>query len=327
VNLLNIDKKLEEMIKSLKQDLGKCQKSHDFLLVKSKFLGNNSEIAGYLSEIKNLNNDDKKIYGKKFQETAVQIDNMIREISENILNNEIIDPFLPAQYNTPGVLNLIPQAINEVKNILIQMQFEYCEGPEIETIFRNFTALNVPENHPCRDNHQSFFLNNEYLLRTHTSNCQTYVIESKDNNYKSFSIGRVYRRDLDATHTPMFHQIEGLVVNDKANLRQMFHTLKTFLANFFEIKNPEIRIRPSFFPFVEPGYEIDIKFNNKWLEILGCGIIHPNVFTALGKEPKLGFAFGCGLERIAMVKYNISDLRDIYDLNAFIVAKQGEKVC
>lgn len=315
----NVEIKLKKIEELLKNEIFKCKKPHDFLLLKSKFLGSESEIKKLLKELANSTIEIKKQYGKILQNSCLKIENEITQAENSLkeIAEEKIDPFLPIGF-IKGSQHIITKTINEIKNIFFQMGFEFIEAPEIETEFRNFTALNIDEKHPCREDHQSFFLNNNQILRTQTSNMQTYVIEKKKNNFKTFTIGRTFRRDLDATHTPMFHQIEGFVCSEKANVRELFKTLKTLLSVFFEIKNPEIRVRPSFFPFTEPSYEIDFKWKGNWLEILGAGITHPNLFTLMNEKPQLAYAFGCGVERFAMIKYNISDIREIYTSNAFI---------
>lgn len=320
-----VEKKLEEIIVSLEYELKKCQKEHDFLLIKSKFLGVHSEIKLLAKQIKDFSLEEKQTNGKKIQETMDQIEVMILDHQNAIHKTEQTDPTLPVR-KVRGFKNIISQTIAEIKSIFLQMGYQFEESPEIETEFLNFTALNVHEKHPCRDAHQSFFLDNGKILRTHTSSIQNYLLKKHKNHFKCFTIGRTFRRDSDKTHVPMFHQIEGLCIGDDASLKFMFQTLKTLLANFFEVQNPEIRIRPSFFPFTEPSYEIDMRFGDKWLEILGSGIVHPNVFKFADRSPELGFAFGCGLERFAMIKHNILDVRELYSDNAFSIQKVGEKL-
>lgn len=303
--------KIQEILESFMREIEDCTSSHQIMLLKNKYIGDTSELKQMLKSLKNMSIDEKKTFGPVIQKAFDHIE----KTREKPKKQEKINPLLFTYQQNNGMKHIIPQTINEIKTILIKMGFIFSDGPEIESTFRNFEALNVNEKHPCRTDHQSFFVNSSTILRTHTSSVQTYVIEQLESTIKSFTIGRTYRRDLDATHVPMFHQIEGIYIAPTANLSEMFKVIKTLLSNWFEIDNPEIRVRPSYFPFTEPSYEIDIKLEGKWLEILGCGMIHRNVFTALGQAPKIGFAFGCGLERMAMVKYKINDLRAFYTHN------------
>jgi phenylalanyl-tRNA synthetase alpha chain len=310
----------------LQLEILNCKKSHDFLLLRSKFLGNNSEIKILLKEIKNFDEENKRIFGKKIQESLEEIERIILEAENNFCHEKkFIDTTLSLR-KIKGFPNLIAHTIKEIKEIFLQMNYQFSDSPEITTEFLNFDALNVHKKHPSRDVDQSFFLENNKMLRTHTSSIQNHLLKKNLQDFQAFTVGRVFRRDSDNTHVPMFHQIEGICVGKNANVRSMFQSLKTLLSNFFNIENPVIRIRPSFFPFTEPSYEIDMKLGEKWLEILGCGIIHPNVFKFADRKPELGFAFGCGIERFAMIKHNIKDLREVYSNNAFVIQKIGGRL-
>jgi phenylalanyl-tRNA synthetase alpha chain len=222
-------------------------------------------------------------------------------------------------YNERGSLHLIPHVIRECKTILTKIGFEFYDCPEIESTFRCFSAANVPENHPCRDDHQSFYLDlkspnpkEQIILRTQTTTMESYIIEKYKNNLKMFTIGRTFRRDSDSTHTPMFHQIEFVSINKDSNMTNMISDIHKFLNHFFE-RDLKLRTRPSHFPFTEPSIEIDMEFNGKWLEISGAGMLHPNCFTLNNTEPVTSFAGAFGIERLAMIKYNINDIRYFYD--------------
>ena len=196
----------------------------------------------------------------------------------------------------------------------ISMGFDIRSGPEAESEYYNFQALNIPEDHPAKDMHDTFYLDNGVLLRTHTSPVQIRTMEKQDPPIRIICPGRVYRKDSDLTHTPMFHQIEGLVLEENASFAVLKGMLKDFINNFFG-KETELRFRPSYFPFTEPSAEVDIKWKKGWLEILGCGMVHPNVLEMSGINSKKysGFAFGIGPERMAMLKYNIPDLRSFFE--------------
>ena len=194
------------------------------------------------------------------------------------------------------------------------MGFDVESGPEAEIDYYNFEALNVPDDHPAKDMHDTFYLNNSGLLRTHTSPVQIRTMEKREAPHRIICPGKVYRKDSDLTHTPMFHQIEGLVVEEGASFSQLKGLLNDFLEDFFGEK-VELRFRPSYFPFTEPSAEADIRWNKNWLEVLGCGMVHPNVLKGVGVDTKeySGFAFGLGVERMAMLKYDIPDLRAFFE--------------
>ena len=194
------------------------------------------------------------------------------------------------------------------------MGFDICTGPEAETEYYNFEALNIPADHPAKDMHDTFYLDNGILLRTHTSPVQVRTLERQDPPIRIICPGRVYRKDSDLTHTPMFHQIEGLVIEENASFSVLKGMLSDFINDFFG-NEIDLRFRPSYFPFTEPSAEVDIKWKNGWLEILGCGMVHPNVLEMSGVNSKKysGFAFGLGPERMAMLKYNIPDMRALFE--------------
>jgi phenylalanyl-tRNA synthetase alpha chain len=217
--------------------------------------------------------------------------------------------------------------MQEIEEIFGELGFEFAQGPEIEDDFHNFTALNMPADHPARQMQDTFYLeNSELLLRTHTSNTQIRKMLNTQPPLKVAALGRVFRRDSDQTHTPMFHQFEGFVVDESANMGHLKWCLENFLEKFFEVKNVELRFRPSFFPFTEPSAEVDINYSiengkikigkgDRFMEILGCGMIHPNVLKNCNIDPEKfqGFAFGIGVERLAMLKYGITDLRMFFE--------------
>jgi phenylalanyl-tRNA synthetase alpha chain len=244
---------------------------------------------------------------------------------------ETIDVTLPVRPASEGRIHPISQTIDEIVAIFGQMGFAVAEGPDIEDDFHNFTALNFPPDHPARQMHDTFFLpekadGSRMLLRTHTSPVQVRTMLSQKPPIRVIIPGRTYRCDSDMTHTPMFHQVEGLVIDEVTTMAHLKGCLIEFVRSFFEIDDVPVRFRPSFFPFTEPSAEVDIGCSRKdgelkigagadWLEILGCGMVHPNVLRNCGIDPEIyqGFAFGMGIERIAMLKYGIPDLRTFFD--------------
>jgi phenylalanyl-tRNA synthetase alpha chain len=244
---------------------------------------------------------------------------------------ERIDVTLPAAPEAQGHIHPISQTIEEIAQIFAEMGFTVAEGPEIENDFNNFTALNMPEDHPARQMHDTFYLSPgadgvARVLRTHTSPVQVRTMMSQKPPIRIIAPGRTYRSDYDMTHTPMFHQVEGLVIDESTNMGHLRGCLTEFLRAFFQIDDLPLRFRPSFFPFTEPSAEADIGCSRKggqlklgnhgdWLEILGCGMVHPKVLEMCGVDSTRyqGFAFGMGIERIAMLKYGIPDLRTMYD--------------
>ena len=202
----------------------------------------------------------------------------------------------------------------EISDFFVSMGFDVRSGPEAETEYYNFEALNIPEDHPAKDMHDTFYLDNGVLLRTHTSPVQIRTMEKQGPPIRIICPGRVYRKDSDLTHTPMFHQVEGLVIEENASFSVLKGMLSDFINNFFG-KEMDLRFRPSYFPFTEPSAEVDIKWKKGWLEILGCGMVHPNVLDMSGINSKRysGFAFGLGPERMAMLKYDIPDLRSFFE--------------
>jgi phenylalanyl-tRNA synthetase alpha chain len=254
------------------------------------------------------------------QESLEQID------FQKSLEKDRIDVTLPGRGQITGHIHPISKSLFRIKEILIRLGFSAAFGPEIEDDFHNFEALNIPSSHPARDSHDTFYFDSGRLLRTHTSTVQIRAMEKKSAPIQVFAAGRVYRCDSDLTHTPMFHQVEGLWVDQNVSFAHLKGVLEVFLREFFE-QQVSIRLRPSFFPFTEPSAEVDISCvhcagkgcrvckNTGWLEVLGCGMVHPNVLNASGVDSKVyqGFAFGMGVERLTMLRYKMTDLRMLYE--------------
>lgn len=250
-----------------------------------------------------------------------------RHALEQRLRNETLDVTLPVRPEKQGTLHLLTQVTQDIKNYFRDLGFDFVDGPELDDDYHNFDALNIPAHHPARQSHDTFYIKNHptRLLRTHTTNVEIRTLVNKKPPARLITIGRVYRSDaLDATHTPMFHQLEGFVIEPTIHMGHLKGCLSDFCRHFFGVETLTTRFRPSFFPFTEPSAELDIdasflnKGSNKatkWLEVLGCGMLHPQVLRNCGVDPDThqGFAFGAGIERLTMLKYGIKDIRELYD--------------
>ncbi|MCK5296126.1 MAG: phenylalanine--tRNA ligase subunit alpha [Alphaproteobacteria bacterium] len=301
-------------------------------------LGKKGRITGMMKTLGSLNKEERKEAGQTLNklknEVANAIDsrkNIFEETELDVrLATEKVDVTLPIRPESHGRIHPTSQTLDEIVAIFGQMGFDIAEGPDIEDDFHNFTALNIPQNHPARQMHDTFYIagedENKHLLRTHTSPVQIRSMIKQKPPIKIIAPGRTYRCDSDITHTPMFHQIEGLVIDKTSHMGHLKGCLLEFIKAYFEIDEVPIRFRPSFFPFTEPSAEMDIGCSRKggelkigagegWLEILGCGMVHPNVLASCGidTDEYQGFAFGLGLERIAMLKYGIPDLRTFFE--------------
>lgn len=288
-----------------------------------EFLGKNSYFSIRLKEIKKLDFSKRKsislninIMKKKVYQMITNHTKKLENLSLNLrLRKEIIDVSLPGRRTQNGTLHPITIAIYDIESFFYQLGFNIINGPEIENEYYNFDALNIPKNHPARHIHDTFWFDANRLLRTQTSNMQIRVMEKTFPPLKVIVAGKVYRNDYDITHTPMFHQIEGLVVGKQVNFANLKWIIFKFLNNFFKKKH-KIRFRSSYFPFTVPSAEVDILWGgNKWLEVLGCGMVHPNVLKNVGIDSKKysAYAFGIGIERIVMLRHNISDIRSFFE--------------
>lgn len=321
---------LENIILELESSLQSCKSDADLQAVKVKFLGKSSDINAEMKKLGGLDVQQKKEMGQKINQVKSQvqelIDNHKKILDEKILaeklEKEKLDLTLPARERNIGSIHPITQCLEELSQIFSKYGFTTKDGPDIEDDWHNFTALNIAENHPARQMHDTFYLkadaNEEAkVLRTHTSPVQIRTMKNGSPPFRIISPGRTYRSDSDITHTPMFHQIEGLAIDKDITMANLKFVIIDFLRNFFERDNVEVRFRPSFFPFTEPSAEVDIRMNpnDSWLEVLGCGMVHPNVLSNVDIDPNeyQGFAFGMGLERLAMLKYGIKDLRKFFE--------------
>lgn len=304
---------------SLKEDLQNCNNEHDLLQIKSKYLGKKGLLTSLFASIKNLGINERKRFGIELNNVKNILSKLLvsklesLKAADNTTNK--IDLDVPPRHHNNGSHHPISLVIRKIENIFLKYGFDIQDGPEIETEHYNFESLNILENHPARDMHDTFYLNNKLLLRTHTSSVQIHAMENSTAPFRVLAPGRVYRCDSDPTHSPMFHQIEGLCVDTDITFSNLKWILNNFIREFFESKSIKTRFRPSYFPFTEPSAEMDIMFNNKWLEVLGCGMVHPNVLKNVNIDPKKysGFAFGLGIERFAMLAYQIKDLRVFFE--------------
>jgi phenylalanyl-tRNA synthetase alpha chain len=308
------------------------------------FLGKKGELTDLLKGLGKLSKEERPVMGEAINEAKVKIQNLIEsrkvELEEVALQKRLleerIDVTLPGRNIEKGGLHPITQTLHHIQNIFAKAGFEIEIGPEIEDDFHNFSALNIPEHHPARAMHDTFYFDANTVLRTHTSPVQIRTLQRQKPPVRVIAPGKVYRCDSDVTHTPMFHQVEGLIVDKEASFAQLKGLLIDFLRAYFEKDDLKVRFRPSYFPFTEPSAEADIECvicggdgcrvckKSGWLEVLGCGVVHPNVLSAVKIDPNefSGLAFGMGVERLAMLRYSVNDLRlffenDIRFLNQF----------
>lgn len=282
--------------------------------------GKNGTMTAKLKEMKNLDNDARAALNTEnatlrelFKTRQAEIENAVLMAG---LQKQKLDMSLNPEPEKRGTLHPLTQSLSEISAILESFGYTMHTGPEIEDDWHNFTALNTPLHHPARDMQDSFFLENGNVLRTQTSAIQIRTMESESVPIKMFGIGSTYRKEMDATHSPMFHQIEGLYIDKNITMSDLIADVRAFLSRYFGIDNIELRIRPSYFPFTDPSIEIDLKWRgNKWLEIMGSGMVHPNVLRNCGVNPDeyQGFAFGFGWDRLAMLKYGLNDIRQFYE--------------
>ena len=312
----------ETFIKNVKEKIKRVNTLVEAKKMKVDILGKNGLLKSKFTEIKKLSPEKRAELGKMLNDAKREIESLlldkIHELKKMEEQHKIveksIDLTLPGARRNFGKLHPISQITQECVDIFSKMGFEVVEGPEIESSYYNFEALNTPEWHPARDLHDTFYVNDGRLLRTHTSSVQIRTMESRKPPLRVISPGRVYRKDYDSSHLPAFFQIEGLVVDKNVSISDLKGTLENAIKSIFGNDKP-IRFRPHYFPFTEPSIEVDVSFpegKGKWLELLGAGMVHPQVLRNVGIDPKewQGFAFGMGIERIAMLKYGISDIRE-----------------
>lgn len=303
--------------------------------IRIKYLGKKGELTSVLRGMGSLSAEERPVVGQLANEVRAFLENKIDETKNELVNKgrtlqlakEVIDVTIPGKRKVMGSRHPLSIVLDEIKDVFIGMGYEIAEGPEVELDYYNFEALNIPKNHPARDVQDTFYINDNMVLRTQTSPVQIRVMEKKQPPIRIICPGRVYRSDaVDATHSPIFHQVEGLVVDKGVTMGDLIGTLRVFARSLFGEKT-DIRLRPHHFPFTEPSAEVDVSCwtcggkgcrickNEGWIEILGAGMVHPRVLEVCGIDPEVysGFAFGLGVERTAMGRFNIDDLRLLYE--------------
>ncbi len=334
----------ETIVKDAEAEIGAATDSAELDQIRVKFLGKKGVLTTELQQLGNLPKAERPQAGQKINQIKRQLVELINEKREalekvsldQLLEQESIDITLPGRHSDLGGVHPVTRVLRRIEKLFVQLGFQVELGPEIEDDYHNFEALNIPAHHPARAMHDTFYVdldrdqqrnNARHLLRTHTSPVQVRVMaRDKTPPFKIIAPGRVYRCDSDLTHTPMFHQVEGLYVDQGVSLANLKGLISEFLQLFFE-KSLKTRFRPSYFPFTEPSAEVDIECvmcegkgcrvcsHTGWLEVMGCGMVHPNVFAHVGIDPEkyTGFAFGMGVERLAMLRYGVNDLRLFFE--------------
>jgi phenylalanyl-tRNA synthetase alpha chain len=325
---------LEQITATARQAVAEAQDNRALDSVRVEYLGKKGKITAYLKQLGNVSVEDRPVIGKSVNLSKQEVTDLVEQrgkalaeaAMEAALKAEAVDVTLPGRHSEVGGLHPVTRTLQRIERYFRNIGFDVAEGPEIEDSHHNFTALNIPESHPARAMHDTFYFDADKLLRTHTSPVQVRVMEESQPPLRLIAPGRVYRCDSDLTHTPMFHQVEGLMVDENISFTDLKGVLSDFLQAFFE-KPLKVRFRPSYFPFTEPSAEADIECvicggegcrvcsHTGWIEILGCGMVHPNVFehVNIDSEKYLGFAFGLGVERMAMLRYGVNDLRLFFD--------------
>ncbi|GKX33339.1 MAG: phenylalanine--tRNA ligase alpha subunit [Rhizobiaceae bacterium MnEN-MB40S] len=342
---------LEELERTILADIAAADNEQAIETVRVGALGKKGTVSEKLKTLGGMSADERKVMGPAINGMKVRIADAIgarkQELHERAIEDRIaketVDITLPVRQSPleAGRIHPISQVVDEVTAIFADMGFSIAEGPDIETDYYNFTALNFPEGHPAREMHDTFFFNPDEkgerkVLRTHTSPVQIHTMEKQAPPIRIVIPGKTYRCDSDATHSPMFHQLEGLVIDTASNVANLKWVLQEFCAEFFEVPSLNMRFRPSYFPFTEPSLELDIQCDRSgseirfgqgddWMEILGCGMVNPNVLRNVGLDPDVyqGFAWGIGIDRLAMLKYGMPDLRDFFDADVRWMSHYG----
>lgn len=327
--------KLEQIKNEALSQVKECAEVDKLTEIRVNFLGKKGQLTSILKSMKDVAPEERPKVGQLVNETRAEIERVFDEAQKKLekvlrdaqMKNEVIDVTLPAKKNAVGHKHPNTIAREEVESIFIGMGYEVVEGPEIETDYYNFEALNIPADHPAKDEQDTFYINDKFLLRTQTSGTQVHVMEKGKLPIRMIAPGRVFRSDeVDATHSPSFHQIEGLVIDKHITFADLKGTLAEFAKELFG-QDTKVRFRPHHFNFTEPSAEMDVSCfkcggsgcrfckGTGWIEILGCGLVHPNVLKMSNIDPEKysGFAFGIGLERIALLKYEIDDMRLLYE--------------
>ena len=314
---------LEEIVAQAEAAIANADNPQALDDVRVQYMGKKGQLTELLKGLGKLDPSERREAGQKINEAKQQVQTSINSRKELLkaeelkakLEAERIDVTLPGRNAAVGGVHPVTQTIRRIEQFFGDLGFSVKEGPEVEDGFHNFDALNIPANHPARADHDTFYFTPSTMLRTQTSGVQIRTMEVEKPPLRIISPGRVYRNDYDQTHTPMFHQVEGLMVDTDVSFTQLKGILEDFLTHFFE-ESLQVRFRPSYFPFTEPSAEVDVMGkDDKWLEVLGCGMVHPNVLKAVGIDPEkyTGFAFGMGVERLTMLRYGVTDLRAFFE--------------
>jgi phenylalanyl-tRNA synthetase alpha chain len=314
---------LEHIVATALADFAQCADPAALENSKARYLGKAGALTELLKTLGKLPATDRPAAGARINEAKAELESALDARRKALADErlaaqlaaEAIDISLPGHGAGTGGLHPITRTIERMEALFRSLGFEVADGPEIEDDFHNFTALNMPEDHPSRSMHDTFYVEGGHVLRTHTSPVQVRYMETHAPPIKIIAPGRVYRVDSDATHSPMFHQLEGLWIDTDVTFADLKGVFTEFLRQFFERDDLKVRFRPSFFPFTEPSAEIDMSFGDGWLEISGAGQVHPNVLRAVGIDPERyqGFAFGMGPDRLAMLRYGVNDLRTFFE--------------
>ena len=330
-----MSQELDSLLESASNAINQVSDLASLDSIRVAYLGKKGEITARLKDLGQIPAEQRPAAGQAINQIKVQIQNLLEQQKSFIntkliaikLASETVDVTLPGRVETSGGLHPVTLTMNRIQQMFGKLGFDVVEGPEVEDDFHNFEALNIPAHHPARAMHDTFYFNDNRLLRTHTSPVQIRVLENQQPPVRIIAPGRVYRCDSDITHTPMFHQVEGLLVDENVSFSDLKGTLHEFLKLFFEQDDLKTRFRPSYFPFTEPSMEVDISCvmcsgggcrvcsHTGWLEILGCGMVHPEVFRHVKIDPEIytGYAFGVGVERMAMLRYGVNDLRLFFE--------------
>ena len=314
---------LETIVAAALAEFASCNDAAALEHAKAKCLGKTGRLTEQLKGLGKLAAAERPAAGARINEAKTALEQALARRREELadtrlaqqLAGEMLDVSLPGRGIGVGTLHPITRTMQRIESLFHSLGFAVADGPEIEDDFHNFTALNTPEDHPARSMHDTFYVDGGMVLRTHTSPIQVRYMESHPPPIKIIAPGRVYRVDSDATHSPMFHQVEGLWIDEQVSFADLKGVFTEFLRRFFERDDLKVRFRPSFFPFTEPSAEIDMSYGDGWLEISGAGQVHPNVLRAVGIDPEhyQGFAFGMGPDRLAMLRYGVDDLRLFYE--------------
>jgi phenylalanyl-tRNA synthetase alpha chain len=314
---------LETIVAAALADFAACADPAALENAKARYTGKAGRLTDLLKSLGKLDAAERPAAGARINAAKEQLEAALKQRRESLaearleqqLAGAALDVSLPGRGQAIGGLHPITRTIDRIEALFRSLGFAVADGPEIEDDFHNFTALNTPEDHPARSMHDTFYVDGGMVLRTHTSPIQVRYMETHAPPIKIIAPGRVYRVDSDATHSPMFHQVEGLWIDEHVSFADLKSVFSEFLRRFFERDDLEVRFRPSFFPFTEPSAEIDMSFGDGWLEISGAGQVHPNVLSAVGIDPERyqGFAFGMGPDRLAMLRYGVNDLRLFYE--------------